>query len=93
MKRALVLGLLLTVGGAVMMAAQQPAANAPKMVEVEKVKDNLYVLRGGGGNTAVFVMANGVAVVDAKNPGWGQPILDKIKELTDRKSTRLNSSH
>lgn len=93
MKRALVLGLLLTVGGAVMMAAQQPAANAPKMVEVEKVKDNLYVLRGGGGNTAVFVMANGVAVVDAKNPGWGQPILDKIKELTPKPVTMLINTH
>ena len=40
--------------------------------------------RGGGGNTAVFVTANGVTVVDTKNPGWGQPILDKIKELTDQ---------
>ena len=93
MKRVVVLGLLLTVGGAVMMAAQQPAANAPKVVEVEKVKDNLYVLRGGGGNTAVFVMANGVAVVDAKNPGWGQPILDKIKELTPKPVTMLINTH
>lgn len=93
MRRAVVLGLLMTVGGAVMMAAQQPAANAPKVVEVEKVKDNLYVLRGGGGNTAVFVMSNGVAVVDAKNPGWGQPILDKIKELTPKPVTMLINTH
>ena len=70
--------------------AQPPAANAPKVVEVEKVKDNLFVLRGqgGGGNTAVFVTANGVTVVDTKNPGWGQPILDKIKELTPKPSRR-----
>jgi len=32
-------------------------------------------------------MADGVTVVDAKNPGWGQPILDKIKELTDKRSS------
>ena len=30
-------------------------ADAPKVVEVEKLKDNLYMLKGGGGNTAVFV--------------------------------------
>jgi glyoxylase-like metal-dependent hydrolase (beta-lactamase superfamily II) len=88
------LGLLVAVGGvAILSASQQPAANAPKVVEVEKVKDNLFVLRGGGGNTAVFVMANGVAVVDAKNPGWGAPILAKIKELTPKPVTLLINTH
>jgi glyoxylase-like metal-dependent hydrolase (beta-lactamase superfamily II) len=57
------------------------------------VKDNLFVLKGGGGNTAVFVTANGVVVVDAKNPGWGQPILDKIKELTPKPVTTLINTH
>ena len=94
MKRALVLGALVCVGSVAMVSAtQQPTANAPKVVEVEKVKDNLFVLRGGGGNTAVFVMANGVAVVDAKNPGWGAPILAKIKELTPKPVTLLINTH
>jgi glyoxylase-like metal-dependent hydrolase (beta-lactamase superfamily II) len=92
MRRAIVLGLLVAIGGLVTVMAQ-PAANAAKVVELEKVKDNLFVLRGGGGNTAVFVMANGVAVVDAKNPGWGQPILDKIKELTPKPVTLLINTH
>ena len=94
MKRALVLGVLIAVGGLVTLKAQ-PDPNAPKVVEVEKVKDNLFVLRGanGGGNTAVFVMANGVAVVDSKNPGWGQPILAKIKELTPKPVTLLINTH
>jgi len=92
MRRALVLGLVVAVGGLVTVMAQ-PASNAPKVIDVEKVEDNLFVLRGGGGNTAVFVMANGVAVVDAKNPGWGQPILDKIKELTPKPVTLLINTH
>lgn len=92
MKRMLVLGLLLSAGALAAVHAQQPA-NAPKVVEVEKVKDNLYVLRGGGGNTAVFITATGVVVVDAKNPGWGQPILDKIKELTPKPVTTLINTH
>jgi glyoxylase-like metal-dependent hydrolase (beta-lactamase superfamily II) len=94
MKRALVLGILVLVGGLITLQAQ-PDPNAPKVIEVEKVKDNLFVLRGanGGGNTAVFVMANGVAVVDAKNPGWGAPILAKIKELTPKPVTLLINTH
>ena len=57
------------------------------------MKDNLFVLRGGGGNTAVFVTASGVTVVDAKNPGWGTPILEKIKTLTSKPVTMLINTH
>ena len=92
MRRATVLGVLVVVGGLLVVNAQ-PAADAPKVVEVEKVKDNLFVLRGGGGNTAVLVMADGVAVVDAKNPGWGGPFYDKIKELTPKPVTLLINTH
>jgi cyclase len=93
MRRATVLGLLVIAGALPVVMAQPPAANAPKVIEVEKVKDNLFVLRGGGGNTAVFVGADGVTVVDAKNPGWGKPILDKIKELTPKPVTTLINTH
>jgi glyoxylase-like metal-dependent hydrolase (beta-lactamase superfamily II) len=89
------LGVLLAIGVASVgvRALQPPAQSGPKVVEVEKVKDNLYMLKGGGGNTAVYVGANGVTVVDAKNPGWGQPILDKIKELTPKPVTLLINTH
>jgi cyclase len=100
MRRACVLGLVLSMGGLSMVAVayQQPAggapqADAPKVVEVEKLKDNLFVLKGGGGNTAVFVQADGVTVVDTKNPGWGQPILEKIKELTSKPVTTIINTH
>lgn len=95
MRRTLVLGALIAVGGFVALHAQQPAADAPKVIDVEKVNDRLYVLRGagGGGNTAVFITASGVTVVDAKNPGWGQPILNKIKELTPKPVTTLINTH
>ncbi len=98
MKRNIVLGVLLGVASlSLVVAAQQQAGRggqpAPKVVEVEKLKDNLFVLKGGGGNTAVFITASGVVVVDAKNPGWGQPILDKIKELTNKPVTTLINTH
>jgi len=78
-------------------SAQQGAGGqqAPRVVEVEKLKENLFVLRGanGGGNTAVFITTNGVVVVDTKNPGWGQPVLDKIKELTKKPITTIINTH
>jgi len=96
MRRGIVLGVLIA-GGALSLAAaayQAPAQSAaPKVVEVEKLKDNLFMLKGGGGNTAVFVTANGVVVVDTKNPGWGQPILDKIKEITNKPVTTIINTH
>jgi cyclase len=93
MRRAIVLGLLLAAGAIAAIAGQAQQPQGPKVVEVDKVKDNLYVLKGGGGNTAVFLTADGVTVVDAKNPGWGQPILDKIKEITPKPVTRLINTH
>jgi cyclase len=97
MRRAAVLGALLTAGTLSLTASayQQGGGQQARVVEVEKLKDNLFVLRGegGGGNTAVFVMANGVAVVDTKNPGWGQPILAKIKELTPKPVTLIVNTH
>ena len=105
MRRAAVLSALLVGRSAVADSGRLSAAagrrrpqadpQGPPVVEVEKLKDNLFVLRGegGGGNTAVFVMANGVAVVDTKNPGWGQPILAKIKELTPKPVTMIVNTH
>src|SRR5205809_30768 len=94
MRRALVLGVLIGVSALSLAAtAYQAQPQGPKVVEVEKLKDNLYMLKGGGGNTTVFVTATGVVVVDTKNPGWGQPILDKIKELTPKPVTTIINTH
>jgi cyclase len=99
MKRVMVLGALLAAGSvSVAVSAYQQAAAAqpaPKVLEAEKLKDNLWVLKNptSGGNTAVFVTAAGVVVVDTKNPGWGQTIIDKIRELTDKPVTTIINTH
>jgi cyclase len=95
MRRGLVLGTLVAAGALslAVSAYQAPQTAAPKVVEVETLKDNLFMLKGGGGNTAVFVGTDGVTVVDTKNPGWGQPILDKIKELTTKPVVRIVNTH
>jgi len=92
MKRLAVLAVLLTAGALsiAVAASQQPA---PPSIEVEKLRDNLFVLKGGGGNTAVFVTQAGVVVVDTKIPGWGQPLIAKIKELTPKPVTTIINTH
>src|SRR6267154_6390672 len=97
MKRIIFLAALVTVGALSLGVAafQQPpaAAAAPKVVEVEKLRDNLWMLKGGGGNTAVFIRTDGITVVDTKNPGWGQPILDEIKKISNKPITQIINTH
>jgi glyoxylase-like metal-dependent hydrolase (beta-lactamase superfamily II) len=96
-KRVTILGILIAIGSVsiAVKAATQPAVSQPSAtaITVEKVKDNLFVLRGGGGNTAVFVTAKGVTLVDTKNPGWGTPLLAKVKTLTDNPVTMVINTH
>jgi cyclase len=102
MKRALVFTALIGVGVVSLTVtaqqaqqAQQGQAPAPKVVEAQKLRDNFYMLtgQGGGGNTAVFIGTDGVTLVDTKNPGWGQPIIDKVKELTPKPVTTIINTH
>lgn len=97
MERGVVLGAVLGLGVlSIAVSGQQGVAaqaDAPKVVEVEKVRDNLYMLKGGGGNTGVFITSTGVVVIDTKNPGWGQPLLEKIRTLTDKPITMVINTH
>ena len=91
MKRVVLLGLLLAAGSIPLAAVYQQTPDQPsaKALEVEIVLRN----QDSGGNTAVFITASGVVVVDTKNPGWGQPILDRIRELTDKPVTTIVNTH
>src|SRR3989442_13294033 len=107
MKRVIVLAVL-AAAAALSMAAgyQQPSQGLPAAAlaatQIEKVKDNLYMITGAdptdrnsfsGGNTGVFITDNGVVVVDTKLAGWGQVILDKIKTVTNKPVTTIINSH
>ena len=95
MKREIVLGVLLAVGvvSIGIAAVQQPMGQEARVVEIDKVRDNLFVMKGGGGNSSVWVTAGGVVVVDTKNPGWGQPLLDAIRKVTDKPVTTIINTH
>jgi glyoxylase-like metal-dependent hydrolase (beta-lactamase superfamily II) len=91
MKRLAVLVSLLLVGAVSMIAAQQQ--QKPPALEMQKVKDNLYLITGGGGNTAAFITDKGVVVVDTKLPGLGPAILEKVKSVTDKPVMMIINTH
>jgi glyoxylase-like metal-dependent hydrolase (beta-lactamase superfamily II) len=93
MKREWVLGGLIATGALSLTVSAYQAEPAGKVVEALKIRDNLYMLTGGGGSTGVFIRTDGVVVIDTKNPGWGQPTLDKIKELTAKPVTMIINTH
>ena len=86
-------------------AAQQPPAAqpaTPRVIDILKLKDNLYVLTTStpgnaatfsGGNVAVFITDAGVTLVDTKLAGWGQAMLDKIKTVTSKPVTTIINTH
>src|SRR4051812_30311813 len=107
MRRVIVLSTVIaisTVSLAAVALQQGVQTEPPKVIEAQKIADNLYMLTGpggaskdvrdpSGGNVAAFITATGVVVVDSKNPGWGRPILEKIRTLTSKPVTMVIDTH
>ena len=107
MKRTLVLGTLIGIGVLSLVVSGQAPPAAPtkaalEATKIEKVKDNLYVITGSGaanqeafsgGNTAVFIGADGVTLVDTKLPNWGPTILERVKSVTNKPVVRIINTH
>jgi glyoxylase-like metal-dependent hydrolase (beta-lactamase superfamily II) len=93
MSRTAILTALVGVGALSIAVSAFQQADAPKVVEAQQIRSNLYMMTGGGGNSAVFIGANGVTVVDTKNPGWGQPLLDAIGKVTSKPVLRIINTH
>jgi glyoxylase-like metal-dependent hydrolase (beta-lactamase superfamily II) len=103
MRRTLVLGMLLIVGiGA--LAAQLLASQVqgqgrgggpafPPVGPAERVADDLFMIPGAGGNTAAFVTANGVVLVDTKLANNGQAILNQVRAMTEKPVTLIINTH
>ena len=93
--RGFVLGALVVVGAILVAAGAAQQTPSAASIQVDKVRDNLYVLRGGAGcgNTAAFITAKGVTLVDTKLPGWGRPILEKLKEITEKPVITIINTH
>ena len=91
MKRALLLGFIVIAGvGLATVAAQQ---QQPPLGNIEKLANNLYMIPGQGGNSAVYVAANGVVLVDTKLANNGPGLMERIRSVTDRPVTMIINTH
>ena len=90
MRRVAMLGVVVLAG---VVSVAGLAGQQERTIDVEQLEDNLFVLRGGGGNSAAFVTSGGVVLVDSKLAGWGQPLIDKVGELTPNPITTIINTH
>src|SRR5215475_5830481 len=81
---------ILAVAGA---AAQQQRPRIPPTGQIKKVRDNLYVIPGAGGNTTVFVTQSGIVLVDTKLANNGEAILSQVRTVSGRAVTMIVNTH
>jgi len=93
MKRFVVFLCLLAAGAVSMIFAHPHPGQSGPALDIQKVKDNLYMITGGGGNTAAFITEKGVVIVDTKVQGNGPAILEKVKSVTPKPVTIVINTH
>ncbi len=84
------LAVLLSAGAWV---ARTQTPQAPAQLSLEKVKDNLYVIIGDGGNVAVYVTDEGLIVIDDKFERDYDNIMAKIKSVTSKPVKYVLNTH
>jgi glyoxylase-like metal-dependent hydrolase (beta-lactamase superfamily II) len=94
MTRTGVLAAIVVVGFTVAgVAAQQQRPRIPPTGEIKRVRDNLYVIPGAGGNTTVFVTQAGIVLVDTKLPNNGEAILAQLRKVSGRAVSMIVNTH
>ena len=90
MKRVMLLG---TVAAAGVLAAYV-AAQRPPEFSTQRITDNLFVIHDSNdGNTAVFIRAGGVVLVDTKSLRAGQKLLETVRAITAKPVTHILHTH
>src|SRR5256885_1593871 len=65
-------------------AYTQNQGGKPPDLTLNKVKDDLYMIEGDGGNVAVYVTSEGVILVDDKYEQDHDNIVAKVKSVTSQ---------
>jgi cyclase len=68
-------------------------AKAPGPLRIEKVRGDLYMISGEGGNVAVYVTNEGVVLVDDMFDRNHADILAQVKSVTDRPLKYVLNTH
>jgi len=94
MRRVGLLAAIVVIGvAAAGVAAQQQRPRIPPTGAIKKVRDNLYVIPGQGGNTTVFVTQTGIVLVDTKLANNGEAIMSQVRTVSGRAVTMIINTH
>ena len=63
------------------------------IIEVVKIKENIYMLKGQGGNIGLFVGKDGIFMIDDQFSRLTPKILEAIKKITDKPVKYLVNTH
>jgi glyoxylase-like metal-dependent hydrolase (beta-lactamase superfamily II) len=74
-------------------AAASQSAKPPGQLRVARVKGDLYMISGEGGNVAVYVTAEGVVLVDDMFDRNHADILASVKSVTDKPLKYVVNTH
>jgi glyoxylase-like metal-dependent hydrolase (beta-lactamase superfamily II) len=55
----------------------------PRPATAQRVKDNLYMIQGGGGNVAVYITAEGLILVDDMYDRDYASVMEQVRKLSD----------
>lgn len=87
------LAALVSIALAGLTAAELSAQGQPGLSEIEQVSERVWKVYGAGGNTTVFLRADGVALVDTKLANNGAAILQQVRKVTDKPVTVIVNTH
>ena len=84
-------GILIVLLGGFVAYTQNPPAARP--FAAQKVKDNLYMITGGGGNVAAYITSEGVILVDDMYDRDYQGVMGQVKALTNQPIRYVVNTH
>ena len=82
---------ILALAGAWIAYTQNP--QTPPQLSMEKLKDDLYVIIGDGGNVAVYISTEGVILIDDKFERDYNDIMAKVKSVTSQPVKYVLNTH
>ncbi len=83
-------GVLVSLGAFV---AYTQTPQAPAQLNLQKIKDDLYMIEGDGGNVAIYTTGEGVILIDDKFERDFADIMAKVKSVSDKPLKYVINTH
>jgi cyclase len=83
-------GVLVSLGAWV---AYTQTPQAPAQLNLQKIKDDLYMIEGDGGNVAIYTTIDGVILIDDKFERDFADIMAKVKSVSDKPLKYVINTH